>query len=227
MALKTYALTTAARASAYMGITTPTGDSLTLLENIINSVTEFVEKYIGRRVQETAYSQEMYDTEKAETLNLRQYPVNSAQTFLLERRTSAMNEDDWDAVESQYYHVDYKNGIIQGAGGMRFSRTVKGYRVTYTAGYDFDNSSTFLSDTEAGDIELAVWMLVSFAWSKTTAGVSGSDVKAERIGDYSITYGTAVMANEDIKNILDKYGGASGSGAEGVGVIAPLTPLQA
>jgi hypothetical protein len=214
-----------------MGIDTPTGASLTLLENLINTATEFIENYTGRRFKKATYTQEEYDTERAETLNLRNYPVVSGTTLTLEKRTSPLNEDDWEVVNSEYYHIDYNNGMLEGAGGMRFSRTRRGYRVTYTAGYDFDNSSTFLSDTEAGDVELATWMLVSILWGKTSAGVvsGGGEIKSERIGDYAVTYGSVVMANEDIKSILDKYGGASGSGGggDGIGVIAPLTPIQA
>jgi hypothetical protein len=229
---KSYALTTPERICAYMNITAPTGAKMALLINMINSVTEFVENYLGRRLKKTAYTAEKYDTELAETLDLKQYPVDSSATFYLERRTSSQNVDEWEIVDSEYYHVDYTNGIIESAGGLRFSRTVQGYRVTYTAGYDFDNEFTFLSDTRVGEIELAVWMLLDYVWNNSAAsesvgtGVGGGGIQSERIGDYAITYAKATMFNEDIKSILDRYAGVNGTSGGGVGVLGPLTPFQ-
>ena len=202
MAVKSYALTTASRASSYMDITTPTGAKLIAMENMINAVTDFIENYIRMRVKKTAYTNELYNTEDANTLNLKHFPIISTEDFTLQRRESSQNEDDWGIVASKYYHIDYDAGIIFGAGGTLFSRTNMGYRVTYTAGYDFDNTATFLSDTEAGDIELASWMLVSGLWNQRKGGVG---IKSEKIGDYAITYTKSLMEDENIKAILDKY----------------------
>jgi len=217
MAVKSYALTIASRLSAYMDITTPTGTKLTVMEAIIDAVTEFIEDYLGYRVQKTAYTNEEYDTEEGQVLNLKNFPVVSGETFTLQRRTSALDEDSWETVDSEYYHVEEKSGIIYGAGGWEFSRTRRGYRVTYTAGYDFDITGTYLSSTEGGSIELAAWMLCEGIWSKRKGG---SGIKSERIGDYSITYTKLLMENEDIKSLLDKHASADDS-------FAVLTPLQA
>lgn len=229
MSLKSYALTTVARACGYLDIAVPTGTDLTAFENLINSLTEYIEKYIGRRIKLTAYTNEEYDTERAETLSLKNFPVSTTATFTLQRRTSDLNVDDWETVDSDYYHVDHSSGVIEGASGMRFARTSKGYRASYTAGYDFDNTSTFLGDTEAGDIELAAWMLLGSVWNSRKGGGS-SGITSERIGDYSITWAKAVMQSDDVKAILDAYssGGLAGGagGGAGVGVIGPLTPVQ-
>ena len=214
MSVKSWSLTTASRVSSYMEITTPTGTQLAALEAIIDSVTEFVENYIGRRLKKTTYTQEMYDTEEAETLNLKHFPIVSGTTVLLERRSSGLNEDDWQTVDSEYYHIDYNAGMLIGAGGIVFFPTRNGYRVTYTAGYDFDNTDTFLSDTEAGDIELVAWMLVSAIWDKKKGG---GDVESERIGDYSVTYSKFVMENANVKTILDRY-----AISDEIGVITPI-----
>jgi hypothetical protein len=198
-------------------ITTPIGTELALMENIIGSVTDFIEKQCGRRFKKTTYTQEMYSTEESETLNLKNFPVISTAPFVLERRDSSMNEDDWEVVDTLYYHIDYTVGMIIGAGGLTFARTINGYRVTYTAGYDFDNVATFLGDTEAADVELAAWILISSVWNTGTG--AGANVQAERIGDYSVTYAKTALFDDDLKKILDKY--AQGE-ALGMGVITPV-----
>lgn len=215
MSVKSYSLTTAARGASYMDISTPTGAKLAAMEAIIDSITEFIENYIGRRVKKTTYTQEMYDTENGQTLNLNNFPVDEDSTFLLERRTSSLNEDDWEPVDSEYYHVEYDAGIILCASGIEFDRTIRGYRVTYTAGYDFDNSSTYLSDTEAGDLELAMWQLLEAIWNKRKGG---SGIESEKIGDYSVKYTKYLMENPDTKAILDKYAAVN----DELGVITPL-----
>lgn len=215
MAVKTYALTTAARLSAYMDITTPTGTKLTAMEAIIDSVTEFIESYLGYRVQKTDYTQEEYNTEEGQALLLENFPVVSGETFTLQRRTSPLNEDRWETVDSQYYHVEEDAGIIYGASGWEFSRTRRGYRVTYTAGYDFDNSATYLSDTEGGGIELVTWLLAETIWTRRKGG---SGVVSEKIGDYKIVYEKKMLEDDDIKTLLDKYVREDTFGV--------LTPLQ-
>lgn len=204
MAVKSYALTTAQRAADYAGLGTLSGANLIVMESLVDTVTEFIEQYLGFRVKKTTYTQEEYSTERAESLNLKNLPVVSGESFLLERRTSSVDEDSWETVDSRYYHVDNDEGIIYGVGGLVFTRTRNGYRVTYTAGYDFDNSSTFLQGTKGGAIELAAWMLLEGLWNKRKGG---SGIKSERIGDYQIVYTKLLMENDDIKALLDKFAG--------------------
>jgi len=198
-----------------MGITTPTGTKLSVMEALIDGMTEFIEGYLGYRVQKTAYTQEEYDTEEAQSLLLKNFPIVSGETFTLQRRLNSLNEDSWETVDSQYYHVEEGAGIIYGASGWEFSRTRRGYRVTYTAGYDFDNSDTYLTDTEGGSIEFAAWMLLEAIWNKRKGG---SGVVSEKIGDYAIVYRKMMFENDDIKSLLDKYIRED--------TFAVLTPLQ-
>lgn len=199
MSVKTYALTTLTRFKQFAGITSnSTQDAV--IERLIDSVTEFVENYIGYRVQQATYTNENYDTDDSDTLILNKFPVSSVSS--LQRRNSALNEDSWETIDSQYYHLDSAAGIIYGAGGWKFSRTRRGYRVTYVAGFNFDNASTFLSDTEGGDLEFVCWQLVATAWNMRKGGTG---IEQESIGDYSVTYKKEVMQNDDIKAILDKY----------------------
>ncbi len=212
MALKAYALTTVSRFKSYAGISGAGDDSI--LEILINACTEFVENYCNRRFKQTAYSQEMYSPERGNVLLLKNYPVSSSATFTLEIRNAILNEDAWEEVDSEDYFVDYASGIIQQPPGMIFQRGVNRYRVTYTAGFNFNNTDTFLSDTEAGDVEIACYELVKVVYLRRK-GDSG--VESERIGDYGITFRATVFENPAIREVLDKYSRQDSS----IGAVSP------
>lgn len=215
MAVKSYALTTRQRLKDFLGITANDDTTNNVLDRIIDTTTEFIENYIGFRVKETAYTNEEYDTEKGDVLLLKNHPVDSGQTFTLQRRNSSLNEDDWETIDTEFYHVDYDAGIIYGAAGWKFARTRRGYRVSYTAGFEYDNSSTFLSETTGGDLEWAAWQLGGIAFERRKGG---GGIQSERIGDYSVTYAKSVLENEEIRSILDKYANQEAGAA--------LTPLN-
>jgi len=215
MAVIAWALTTVDRVAVFGALGTLSATQTTRMEAIIDSLTSFIENYLGYRVVQTEYDSEEYPTEQGQILNLENFPVASGETFTLQRRNSALNEDEWETVDSKYYHVDYDAGIIHAASGWEFSRSRNGYRVTYTAGYEFDNEDTFLSDTEAGDLELAIWQLALVMYNRK-GGTIG--VKSERIGDYAVVYTKAVMEDENIKAILDKHARKD--------TMSVLTPLQ-
>ena len=203
MAIKTYALTTVQRAADFIGLGTITAGSTkdTILQRLIDSVTDFIEHHIGYRVQLATYSNEEYDTERGDTLLLKRFPIG---TFTnLQRRNSALNEDDWETIDSSFYHVDTDTGIINGAGGWRFARSRKGYRVNYTAGYDIDTTDKFLQATDGGaDLELAAWMLITTVYNRRKGGTG---IQSESIGDYRVVYAGAMMENKDILSLLDKF----------------------
>lgn len=203
MALKAYALTTVNRQADFMGISRPAEGNIkyTRLEMLINSATDFIEKEIGYRVKKTTYTQELIDANDGIILTLKNFPIIEGETFLLQRRTSGANEDSWQDIDTDYYFVDYDTGIIQAA-SYRFYKGNKGYRATYVAGYDYDNSASFLSDTNGGDLELACWMLVAALFNRSAGG---SGIEQESIGDYSVKYKGTMMKSDEIKDILDKY----------------------
>lgn len=216
------AYSTADRLSAFMGITTPTGTSLTAMEALINAATGFIENYTSRKFKKATYTQLELDTERGQIINLPYYPVISTSPIILERRNSQLKEDKWETIDQLYYDVDNDSGIIHMMDGVYLFRGRKIYRITYTAGYDFDNSSTFLGDTLAGDVEVALWIMVQDVWKNK--GVP-ANLYAEQIGDYKVTYQRPVKGatgfmfdNQQALAILDKYVDISPVGV--------LTPLQ-
>lgn len=220
MALKAGALTTVARLSGYMKITTPAVDSVdeSIMQTAINAASSFIERYTGLIIKKQTYT-EILDSERGQTLNLKHFPVISGESFRVEQRSSQLNEDNWQDLDSLYYRVDEDAGIIEMMDGVYFFRTRQGYKVTYTAGYNFNNTSTFLGDTEAGDIEIAIWII-----AQDIVNNKGQDasIKSERIGDYSISYGdmsNLMFSHPQVKQILDSY---KNEGAD----LGVLTPLQ-
>jgi hypothetical protein len=219
-----YALTTVARWQAYAGISSLTAAQIAVVENLISMATNYVETYLGRRIMETTYTQEVYDGPYGEYILLKNYPVDSRDTFTLQYNATSENEDEWTTIDSEDYFIDYDEGVIKPSSRGKWLLAHNKYRVTYNAGYSFDNVTTFLSDTEAGDLELACWLVVSEIWAKKTAG---GTVQSERLGDYAVTYGPSFLFGSGgisaggktaLEMILDKYRRWE--------IESPLTPAQ-
>jgi len=198
--IKNYALTTLARFKVFAAITISSDDDL--ITDLINQATEYIERYCGRRFKKTIYTNEEIDSDGSGTLFIKNYPIDSASSFTLKERNSESNEDDWDTVDSEDYFVNYDAGLIYKVADGLWVKGRKMYRVSYTAGYDFNNSTTYLSDTGAGDLEYAIWKLVKSVYDKKTI-ISG--IRSESIGDYSVSYGRELYASSEIKEILDRY----------------------
>ena len=218
--LNSNALTTVARLADFMGIDTPASGSADerRLESYINSISNYIARITGVTFKKTTYTNEEYTAEQGQDLNLKHYPIITSEPFIIERRNSGLNEDNWETIDGSYYEVDTDAGIVHAMAGIFFGRGRHAYRVTYTAGYDFNNSTTFLSDTGAGDIELAVWLIGQDFYTNKGQDVN---VKSEKIGDYQVTYGSVqgvMFNNPQALEILNVYGDLIGRG--------PLTPLQ-
>lgn len=201
MALNTQALTTLARQKDFLGISVATND--TLLTILINAVTDFVENYCDKRFRQTAYSNQLYDGNGTNKLLLRQYPVTAGETFTLEERDSADNVTSFSTVDSDEFFVKESQGIVEFA-RLLFKKLAQHYRITYTAGYNFDNTTpgNTLESQGIGDMEYAVWKLVAKAFSQRK---SDTNVTSESLGDYSVTLRKTAMADPEIRDILNKY----------------------
>jgi len=207
MSVVDYALTTRARAKTFLDISGTADDDL--IDRLINAVTDFVERFCDRRFKQTDYSNEVYDGNGTNRLFLRQYPVVSGKTFTLERRDSYYNEDSWSTIDSEHYFVKEDEGIIIYVGGIVsegavFVKAPQHYRVTYTAGYNFDNKTpgNTLEDVGIGDLEVAVWKLIGKLYNNRKLS---TDVKSERLGDYAITLQKEGMIEPEVMEILLKY----------------------
>jgi len=199
--MNTWALTTVARYKTFAGITGATYD--TKIGIIIDVVTDFIEKFCDRRFFKTIYTDEVYDGLGSPQLLLRNYPVVSASAFTLSQRDTPMNENQWSSLDTNLYHVDYLAGLIELI-DARFSEYPRHYKVTYTAGYAFDNTTpgATLESLGIGDLEYACWQMISNIFN--TAG-SQTGIDSESIGNYSVSYGTYYLLDPEVKMIINKY----------------------
>jgi len=201
MAINNNGLTTVARVKSFIGITVADYD--TLLERLINQVSDFVEHYCDRTFIETANSNELYDGTGTDKLFLKNFPVSSTATFTLEKRNSNQNVSSWSSIDSELFFVDYTTGIIE-TNGWGFLEAPQHFRVTYTSGYDFDNFTpgNTLESQNIGDLEYAVWKLVANVYYMRK---DSSNVQSESIGDYSVTFRKSTMTDQEIKDILNRF----------------------
>lgn len=203
MALNSQAFTTVARQKIFQGISGSTHD--TVLEVLINAGTDFLESEMGgRRIKQTTYTNEEYAGTGTDRLILKNWPIESGTTPTLQSRTTTENQDNWDTINSRYYKTDHDNGILTLIDQNIFLKIPKHYRVTYSAGYDYDNSATYLSDTGAGDLELACWLLVRDIFNeRNTSG----NIRRESIGNYSVEFSSLKSSelHPEVQRIIKKY----------------------
>ncbi len=198
MALITEALTTVARVKSYLGISAATWD--TVLELLVNAVSQQIVTYCDRDFVKTAVSNEVYDVHGTNELLLKLFPVDTTETITLQERDSNDNNANWTTVNAQNYFVK-ANGIVVLPNTV-FLDLPQHYRISYTAGYNFDNAVTFLSDAGAADLELACWKLIATAFNDRK---NSTKIKSESLGDYSVTFARDVDLDPEIKQILDNY----------------------
>lgn len=200
MSVVAYALTSVARVKSFLGITSSDYDSI--LESLINSVTDFIEKECDRRFKKTSYSGVKLDGEGTKELVLPNWPVDSSSTFkLYEWAGSDYGDDVWDEIDSDDYRVDYDAGIVKM--DSKFLRGFQNYKVDYTAGYDFNVAGgTYPSDVGLGDLELVAWKLIGRVFS---ARKGGGDIQSIRLYNYAVTFTKEAYSDDEIKEVLVKY----------------------
>lgn len=201
MPINANGLTTVARIKTFLGITVGSYD--TLLERLINMVSDFTAGYCNRIFQEAVYTNEIYDGTGSSKLVLNNAPISTTATFTMSIRTSNLSTSSWDSIDSEVFHIDHSTGIIE-TSGWTFVEAPQRYRVTYTAGWAFDNFTpgATLESLGIGDLEYAAWKLIAKSFNSRKGN---TNVQSENIGDYSVTLRVSAMTDKEIKEILDGY----------------------
>lgn len=186
MALVDYAWTTLRDVKEELKITGTADDEF--LTDLINRVTDFIEHYCDRRFKATTYTNEEYSGDGTIYLVPRNWPINSIAK--IDKRASDLNEDDWDEIDSEYYHiVQPGREKIFKIGG--FSLGTNNYRITYNAGYT----------TIPHDLVTVVHDLVKKYYNDRL----GSQMRSESLGEYSYTRFENDLRALGIDRILDMY----------------------
>ena len=200
--MNAYALTTVARLKAFIGETSTTYDSV--LEVIIDSVTDFIEGECGRRFKKTAYTDTIVNGLGSSELVLPQWPVVSGETFTLSKRDAGTyGGDNWTALSSSNYRVDNNAGIVSAVGA--FYKGFQNYKVAYTAGYAFENVTGTLvplSSVGLSDLEMVVWKLCNRAFNERK---SSGNISRMKLYNYDVTFSKEAYNDDEIKQVLTKY----------------------
>lgn len=172
-----FALCTVEDVKESLGIASSDHSQDNIIIRKINQATMMIENYCGRRFTLTTYTNEEYDATNTDQLILKNRPVVTFTS--LDIRDTALNEDDWDAVDSELYFVDQSAGVIDLNFGFngRWNRM----RVSYSAGY-----STIPADLAEACATLAGFLVQN---PTTIAAVKSKEEGQRRIEYYS-TSGT-------------------------------------
>lgn len=183
MAVSAGALTSLARVKARLPNVAAGHDSL--LEDLIDSCSAFVERVCRRRFLRTTYTNELYDgydetQSRKTTVLLRNYPVVSVSS--VGERLTRLPSETWQTIAIDQYDVDLSNGLLLFDGAL--SAGFRNIRVTYTAGYLID----FTQDTDPAyhnlpaDLTLATEkMVVREFHRRDHAGESSRGVGSDQI----------------------------------------------
>lgn len=196
------ALTTLNNAKAHMDISSNSKNAV--ITKIILGASAFVEQYCRRKFGRTAYTNELISGGGSK-LFLRNTPIISGETFLLQAMNGAPSDNDWRSVDGDHYAIDYNSGSLSTLVSNWFDG-IQNYRANYTAGYYLPSSANYQDGVDDNldlpyDLELAVLDLVSAIFNKRKSG----GVTSERVYQVSITYAKALKDDPITKEILDHY----------------------
>lgn len=178
-------LVTLANVKTYLGIDNSESDDV--LNLLISQATSFVETKVGRNLESEVYTDEEYDGTGIRELKLVNFPVTVFTR--LQRNDAGDNSDNWTSEDAEDYWVENDTGIITKIN--RFLRGKFKYRATYTAGYT----------TIPADIQWVAMSVISYVFRmRKVAGM-----KAESLGDHSVTMEESILRDSHLTDILDSY----------------------
>ncbi len=147
-----HALTNASRIGSRLTFT-PSAAQTTLLENLINAATDFIESRTNRRFKSTDYANELYSFLEGvrQIVALKQSPVTELSS--VQYRAGTPSNPSWtDFITDQFELVsDGASGLVRIYGNL-FG--INNLRVSYTAGYliDFAHVEDPTKHTLPGDL---------------------------------------------------------------------------
>lgn len=188
MALQAYCFVTVAQMKTYLDETSSTWD--TVIEDLLNECTLWVEKYCGGRrfFQSGTDVTEYYDGTDKNKIFLRSWPIISITS--VSYATGDFDNPTWTAfVAASEYKRDDRKGVLH---FIALPQGIQNIKVVYKGGY---SSAANVPD----DLHLAVKKMVAKEFGRRKSqGVTG-----ESLGGGSISWNESV--DPSLLEILDQY----------------------
>ncbi len=192
VALKANHLITLLELDEFLQITIGDED---LSHTLINTASDFIDRFANRHFIKATYTNEEYDGDGATDIYLKNYPIVTVAK--VELYDSYLASSIYTYTVKTEYLLYLDGGYIYMRG--RTSPGHKNYRVTYDAGY-------LVADIPY-DLKNACAQLAGLVYYNK--GKSG--IKSESMGKYSVTYGMAdikiagIPVPADIAGVIDQY----------------------
>lgn len=191
-----FALTTRQKVKDYVGINDTNSDAV--IDEMINSVSEFIRGFCGGRDFLSQQYIETYDTRKNHRkLFLKQYPATVVST--VEYRSGIPTAVVWVTYDPNSYLSYLKEGYVYFYGFL--PEIHQGIRITYTAGYliDFTNEFDTTKHTLPFDLTLAATSIIGLEINTRKAkGISLEMTEGQKIQYLRVV-------DDEVKNILSRY----------------------
>lgn len=199
MSVVAHALTTRTKVKSFLGITDSSSD--TIIDELINYVTDYIEGMCGRRFLRTTYTSEEYDTRNTHRVFLKNYPVVSVSA--VEYRSGTISSPVWITYDANNYMLYDKEGYVYFF--SKLPETRKGIRFTYIAGFliDFANEGNTTLHTLPFDISLVATELVAKLHDiRKAEGILSQTTEGQ-----SVTYQTSItdLVSKAHKSIIGSY----------------------
>ena len=198
--LKTGALTSLARVKDRIGISDTGFD--TVLERIINGVTDEIQSYCNRIFKQQTYTNEVYSppARGMDTIALKQAPVVSISAA--EYRAGSVSTPSWTGFTTDQFEIvnDGASGLVRIYGGVPYGTNA--IRFTYLAGYkvDFENPNDTSKHTLPFDLSDIAERLTIKRFKRREA--EGKLTESFESG--SVTWQDYLTVDD--KRVLDRYG---------------------
>lgn len=195
-----YALTTLQKVRDYLQIATADTTKDTLIGELINQATDFIENYCGaRRFLATSYVS-IRDSRKGHNVFLEQLPVRTLTT--VEYRSGTPSTPIWNTYNVDSYILYAKEGYVHFYGML--PDVPQGLRFTYNAGYliDFTQETITTAHTLPFDLTQVCTQLVARAVNQAaSAGIVEMSTEGQ-----SVQFDNKMRSMTDIQlAVLDKY----------------------
>jgi len=176
--LASNALVTLADFKQFMHIDTDDVDDDGRLTQVINYVSQRIERYCKRVFKSAAYTEYYDGVLDMSSLILNQYPVSAI--------SSIYDDPSWyytadSLILATDYAYDADSGMVFLAPGYRFSMGKRNIKITYTAGYstipaDLANACCEWCALEYQRISKERWGLNNISAANTSTGFDNSDI---------------------------------------------------